>query len=480
MEHLKNFKHMKRIIIIALFAFIQAWAPVFAQGYKIDVSIKNLEDSTVYLGYYYGDKQFAKDTLQLNSKGKGSFTGDEALPGGIYFILVPGNIFFELVIDKDQTFEVNTKYTGNPAELTKNLKSSGSDDMDIYLDYQHFMTHQSELAIDIRDRLKNTTDEALKTQLTDSLELLHKQVKAKWTAIEEKYPDALISAILRCNQEVEVPDPPRDENGVITDSSFQYRYYKKHYFDYVDLTDDRLIRTQFLHSKLAYYFDKLIIPAPDTVIKESKIILDKTFNNEEVFKYTLQYLFNKYNNSNIMGMDKAFVFFAENYYLNGVAYWADSTWLKKVEDRVREIKPNLIGNKAPEIRLYGLHDEIISLHHIDAEYTIIFFFEPSCGHCKKATPLMKAVSEKYWEKGVEVLAVYTQVDKKEWTTFIEEQGLENWINAWDPYHQSRFRQYYDVRATPSIYLLDKNKYIIGKRIDIDTVDKILEDKFKEK
>lgn len=461
------------VCVIILFAGI---VKLQAQAYKIDVNIENLKDSTIYLGYYYGDKQFAKDTLVLDKKGRGSFSGDEALPGGIYFVLVPGNIFFEIVVDKDQTFEVKTTYSSDASELTKSLSSSGSEDMNIYLDYQQFMSKQSEIAIDIRKRLKEEKNSAKKGILTDSLNILHDQVKEKWAYIEEKYPSSLIASILSCNKEVEVPDPPKDENGVITDSSFQYRYYKAHYFDHIDLSDERLIRTQFLHPKIAYYFDKLIIPAPDSVIKESRQILDKTRESEEVFKYTLQYLFNKYNNSNIMGMDKAFVFFAENYYLNGVAHWADSSWLKKVEDRVRELKPNLIGNKAPEIKLYSIDDEFVSLHHIEAEYTVLFFYEPGCGHCKKATPKMKEVAEKYWEKGVEVLAIYTQVDKEEWTNYVEEQELNNWINAWDPYHQSHFRHYYDIKSTPSIYLLDKDKNIIGKRIDVETVDKILEDR----
>jgi len=207
--------------------------------------------------------------------------------------------------------------------------------------------------------------------------------------------------------------------------------------------------------------------------------LVKAKASEEVYKYTLQLLFNKYNNSNIMGMDKAFVFFAETYYLNGNAPWADSAWLNKVEERVKEIKPNLIGNKAPEIRLLSPNDQFISLYNTQAEYVVLFFFEPGCGHCKKSTPLMKALADKYWAQGVEVLGIYTQVEKEEWLKFIKEQGLESWINGWDPYNQSHFRQNYDVKSTPSIYLLDKHKNIIGKRIDVETLGQILEDEFKK-
>lgn len=181
-----------------------------------------------------------------------------------------------------------------------------------------------------------------------------------------------------------------------------------------------------------------------------------------------------------MGMDKTFVFFAENYYLNGNAPWADPDWLKKVEERVREIKPNLIGTKAKDIRLMDPNDQFLSMYMINAEYLILFFYEPTCGHCKKTTPVMKKLSEKYWEKGVEVLGIYTQFDKEEWTNYIASQHLDNWHNGWDPYNQSQFRLNYDIRSTPSIYLLDKNKNILGKRIDVETLELMLQNEFKKK
>ncbi|HBO73524.1 MAG TPA: DUF5106 domain-containing protein [Marinilabiliales bacterium] len=469
---------LKYLLILAFSTLLTG--SVLGQTYHIKVHIDNLPDSTVYLGYYFGDKQYAKDTVKLDSKGNGTFDGKDTLPSGIYFILLPGNIFFEIAIDKEQKFSVSTKYNGDPTDLVKNLESKGSDELKLYVDYQKFMTGRGEQAIRLRDQIKNEKDEALKKQSTDSLQILHEQVKAKWLEIETNYPKSIIASILKCNKEIEIPEPPKDTNGVITDSMFQYKFYKAHYFDYVDFSDARLLRTQFYHPKIDRYFEKMILPMPDTVIKESRIILEKARANEEVFKYTLQLLFNKYNNSNIMGMDKAFVFFAETYYLNGNAPWADTAWLKKVEERVSEIKPNLIGLKAKDIKLLGVEDNFVSLYTISSDYVVLFFYEPGCGHCKKATPKMKQLADKYWEKGVEVLGVYTQFKKEEWLEFIKEQGLENWINAWDPYNQSHFRTNYDVRSTPSIYLLDKNKNIIGKRIDVETLEQMLDDEFKKK
>ena len=383
------------------------------------------------------------------------------------------------MVDSEQDFSVSTKYTGDPADLTKYLKSEGSAEVGMYVDYQQFMIKQNGLASALRKRLpKAQPDE--KKMINDSLALLYEEVKTRWADIENNHQKSLLAAVLRINKDIDIPDFPRDADGNVLDSAFQYKFYKKHFFDNVDFQDARMLRTQFFQPKIDRYFEKMILQAPDTIIKESKMLLDKAEGCDEVFRFLLQTIFNKYNSSDIMGTDKVLVFFGDTYYLNGRATWADSTWLEKLRERVEELRYNQVGNQAVELKLYTYNDEPVTISGVNAEYTVLFFFEPSCGHCKKATPKMKALADKFWERGVEVMGIYTQTDKKEWGDFIESQGLDNWINAWDPYNQSGFRLFYDIRSTPSIYLLDRGKKIIAKRIDVETLEKVLEDEYARK
>jgi hypothetical protein len=85
-------------------------------------------------------------------------------------------------------------------------------------------------------------------------------------------------------------------------------------------------------------------------------------------------------------------------------------------------------------------------------------------------PLLKnEVWEKYKNKGIRIFAVYTHVDTQPWIQFIEEHHLSEWTHVYDPYQQTRFRDLYDIFSTPVIYVLDKNKKIIAKRIGIDNL-----------
>ena len=73
-------------------------------GYKLSFKIKGLNNAECYLANYYGNKQYIKDTAVTNASGEFTFSGDEALGGGIYLVVTPSKKYFEVVIDHDQHF----------------------------------------------------------------------------------------------------------------------------------------------------------------------------------------------------------------------------------------------------------------------------------------------------------------------------------------------------------------------------------------
>jgi hypothetical protein len=86
---------------------------------------------------------------------------------------------------------------------------------------------------------------------------------------------------------------------------------------------------------------------------------------------------------------------------------------------------------------------------------------------------LKAYYDKVKSQGIEVFAVCTQSDKQKWTKYIEENKL-TWINGWDPQRNSHFDVFYNVQATPTIYVLDKNKVIIAKKLSVENIGPFIE------
>ena len=64
------------------------------------------------------------------------------------------------------------------------------------------------------------------------------------------------------------------------------------------------------------------------------------------------------------------------------------------EKRVERLRPNLIGKKAAEMVMNSFAGHYVSLYDVKADFTIVYFWEPDCGHCKEATPLLKNTMKK--------------------------------------------------------------------------------------
>jgi len=451
----------------------------FSQGYRIETKINGIQDTTLLLGYYFNKQMFVKDTAIVDSNGYGVFEGKEPLDGGIYLIYLPDKSYFDLLISDDQNFSVST----TKDRLVLSQKITGSKESENFLKYQSFLNEKQKEAGNVQEKLKDLQKD---TPEYDRIIAILKDIKNEVDKHLDKTiaenEGTLLAHFLLMTKDVEIPDFDVPENTTNKDSVLQvkkYRYYKQHYFDNVDFNDERLLRTPVFTSKLERYFTKVVLQQPDTLVKEADMVIAKT-NDPKVRRYLIQYLFNMANESKIMGMDKMVVALAEKYYLSGQADWADSTFLSKLQERVTKIKPNLIGNQAPDLLLQSVDGQYYRLSEVRAPITVLIFWEPNCGHCKKEVPKLKQeVWDKYQDKGVKVFAVYTQVEKEPWEKFIEEHDLYEWMNVYDPYNRSNFRNLYDVYSTPTLYVLDKNKKIIGKRIGVEQLPGFIDFELKQ-
>ena len=252
-----------------------------------------------------------------------------------------------------------------------------------------------------------------------------------------------------------------------------------------------MLRTRVFYNKIDQYFEKLTVKHPDSIIISADILVEKSRANSDIFQYVVNYITSTYERSKIMGMDAIFVHMVEKYYITNQCNWVDSLQLVKIADRAQKIAPNLIGRKASEfLDIYGrpfMKDTLgitHTLQEIKAEYTILVFFGPTCGHCKKEMPKIKHNVDSLVNSGYDIktFAVATEFDKKEWKKFIKEQKTGDWINVADinhddegnPVASSDWRDKYDIYSTPVVYLLDKEKKIIAKRITHSQIVDIIE------
>lgn len=260
----------------------------------------------------------------------------------------------------------------------------------------------------------------------------------------------------------------------------RYLFYKKHYFDNVNFSDIRTYNTPYIVSNLETYLNRVLVQHPDSIVPAAIDLVEKSKGNDKTFQMMTSFMLNYGVKSTMMGMDKLMVELGNRYYLTGKATWADSTLIESLRKEIKKIETSLVGMKASNMYLANEKGEYSDFYSMFGEQlTVLYFFEPDCGHCKKVTPLLRSFYEKYKnDKRINIVAVYMLLDKKEWSDFIEKNQLQAFTNVWDPNRVSRFWELYDASTTPMMYVMDKNKKILAKKIDVETLEMIVKYELK--
>ncbi len=464
----------KKISASLLFVFMMI--ATFATNYKpmnIKITVKNLEGSKMILANYYGDKQYVKDTLEFDKKGSLSLKADTTLPGGVYLAVFPalGNRYFEFIISESSfTLETDT------ADLTGHIKVTGSVENTLFYDDMKFLGKMKVTSDSLNNLYKAAKDAKDKESYKERLIQIDKDVKGQRVSIMTKYPDLFYGKLLRAMKDVDVPEAPKDANGKIIDSAWQWRFYKAHYWDNVDLKDERLLRCPVFHNKLKTFFSQTVVQVPDSIIVAGDDLINRTDKKNELYRYVLTYIFNEMANSKIMGFDAAYVHFGKKYFCQQeFTPWIDTAKRFKICDRANRLEPVLVGKKAQRLILPSDSTEMQwkSLQDIKAKYTILAFWDPDCGHCKKELPVLGEAYHNLKKKGVDVAgyapAIMEIENYKDWVEFIKNNNLD-WTNVCDSKRHSNFRYEWDIQSTPQIYILDSEKVIKARRIGADQVE----------
>lgn len=442
-------KNWLLLLMLTSFGLVQA-------QHRLEFNVKHLKNDTVYLANFMAGKQYIVDTALATKPGQYIFEGNKNKPGGIYLLVnQKKQILFQFVID-----EQNITFNTDTLDYTNNLTVKGSQENEWFFEYWGVVGKLQADAAPFRAQLQDCKDskseECLKAR--EEFDRINEEVMAFQKKFYAEHPDAFVTKVLKMAEEPTIPE-------TITDQTEKWRYYKKHYWDNTDFTDERMVRTPVLHSRLMRYLEKIIIPTSDSIIAEIEPIIAQSEGHYEMYRYLVSQLTYKYESSKQMCVDKVFVYLVDNHYKTQKAKWVDEVQRGKIISAANDKRPCLCGNTAKNLVLKDPNGKFQELHALTAPYKVIFFWDSGCGHCKKTTPKLKLFYDAYKSKGVEIYGVNTEDESKDYLKYIKENDLK-WINTQDTTHQSLFRSYYNIFSTPVIYLLDKDNKIIAKNIDV--------------
>jgi thiol-disulfide isomerase/thioredoxin len=405
----------------------------------------------------------------------------EPLEAGMYMLVSHENAPAEFIVEKSQHFRIDMKYP----EFGVDMKFTGSPENQLFVDFNNKIRPLHQEFSELRkqyDALEDKNSPKGK-EISEKIQDILKRIEDVRTQFIEDNPKHLMAAVFRAQRDVEVPEAPDDipENER---THWRYNYFKDNYFGNMDLSDDRLLRTPIFHQRLENYIDKVLSPLPDSLISGIDRLIEQIRNTPELFKYVVWFTTDKFMRSQIVGYDAIWVHLAEKYYLSGDAVWANEQVLENFQNAVNKTKPLLIGSVPAE---FMCPDTTITADMTDFpwssyrsvfspknRYTVVIFWEPGCGHCKKQMAALRDFyNEKRKELDFEVFAVCRDKNVDAWKKYIYENNMTHWINVNGKASTIRYDELWDVHSVPTIYVLDSKKRIVTKRIEAEQIEPVI-------
>ncbi len=149
----------------------------------------------------------------------------------------------------------------------------------------------------------------------------------------------------------------------------------------------------------------------------------------------------------------------------------DPVMRKKYEYETRMTGMNRAGTVAADFRFSDKNGRMNTLHGIKAPLTLLFFSNPGCEACMDIINVLKGeerISEMVASGRLAVVNMYIDEDIQAWRNYMPVYP-EEWYNGFDPDFVLRNDTVYNVRAIPSLYLLDEEKRVILKDAPEDKV-----------
>lgn len=237
-----------------------------------------------------------------------------------------------------------------------------------------------------------------------------------------------------------------------------------HFWDKFDMNDTAQVKNPDIGEQKLADFIGLLSTTPDSALRDKAVdgMLEKAKSNRPNFDHFIK-LYERYLYDGNSPMRNDIV------YESVLRYLIKTDLLSDLEkEAYRPIYKLLLRNKAGQLAedfSYELaNGKKQKLSQTKAKYTFLLFYDPECSHCKETIHQLRdtpQLVQLFAQQQVQVLAIDPWGDRSKWKNYMPEMS-EKWINGFDSESKILSFNLYDLKASPTIYLLDENKRVLLK------------------
>lgn len=187
------------------------------------------------------------------------------------------------------------------------------------------------------------------------------------------------------------------------------------------------------------------------------------------------WLFDHYKESPLMGDEAVAIHIYDSWFKPGTIAMRSEFDRLDAELFTGFNRSTLLGMKAPEVVLRKPCGGKVTIPR-DGTYSILYFFDTGCAKCKLESQLMPTVLKQITFPTT-LYAVYCGQDRKAWRQFRCSFKVHNRnvkiVHAWDPQLETDYLRLYGVISTPRLYFTDKDGEILGRRLELESLEEII-------
>ena len=229
-----------------------------------------------------------------------------------------------------------------------------------------------------------------------------------------------------------------------------------------------------LDTMLTRYTDAIVLESIDVKKAESDFLISSV-NDSLATQHIALWLYDHYKESPVMGEEAVAIHVWDTWFKPGTVKMRSEYERFDADLFATFNRSTLLGMTAPPVQMKNPCGRKIVIPQAGS-YSIMFFFDTSCGKCKLEAQLLPRVLNKITFP-TKFYAVYCGHDKKEWSKFrcgfkVRNKNVKI-VHCWDPEIESDYLRLYGVISTPRLYFTDTDGEILGRRLEIESLDEII-------
>ena len=146
--------------------------------------------------------------------------------------------------------------------------------------------------------------------------------------------------------------------------------------------------------------------------------------------------------------------------------FADYTTNTRYKKHYTMVQKNRVGTPAADFPFTTQAGEEGHLYGVQSPYILLFFHDPNCEECQYVKKQLESQHAHFAQKGVQVVAVYIDDEVEAWQ---KAQYPSAWLSVYAP--EIDKQDLYNIKALPTLYLLDTQKRVLLKDVRLEEVSK---------